>query len=102
MCRKAEHNLVVRYKNITFIAWVHLVDMNVGGVATTIAMIFAGLAGPGIRGVIIGENDSLQPNAGVMDLFILPIVIFRGMLSIGVISGGLEYIATYLQKHMNL
>jgi hypothetical protein len=57
MCRKAEHNLVVRYKNITFIARVHLVGMNVGGAATTIAMIFVGLAGPGIRGVITGEND---------------------------------------------
>jgi hypothetical protein len=66
-------------------------------------MIFAGLAGSGIVGIIIGGSDSLQPNAAVMDLFIPPIVIFTGMLSIEVISGGLAYIATYLLKlHMNL
>ena len=85
------------------LAWVHLVDINVGGAATTIAMIFAGLAGSGILGVILGGSDSLQPNAAVMDLFIPLIAIFTGMLSIGVISGGLVYIATYLrERHMTL
>jgi hypothetical protein len=85
------------------LAWVHLVGMNVGGAATTIAMIFAGLAGSGILGVILGGSDSLQPNAAVMDLFIPLIAIFIGMLSIGVNSGGLGYIATYLrERHMTL
>jgi hypothetical protein len=80
------------------LAWVHLVGMNVGGAATTIAMIFAGLAGSGILGVILGATDSLQPNEAIMDQFITPIAIFTVMLSLGLIAGGLTYIATYLQR----
>jgi hypothetical protein len=60
-----------------------------------VAMIFAGLAGSEILGIIIGRSVSLQPNAVVMNLFIPPIAIFTGMLRIGVISGGLAYITTY-------
>src|SRR5215210_9561171 len=37
------------------LAWIHLVGMNVGGAATTIIMIFAGLAGSGVLGIIVGE-----------------------------------------------
>jgi hypothetical protein len=80
------------------LAWVHLVGMNVCGAATTIAMIFAGLAGSGVLGVIVGGSDSLQVNTAIMDLFIAPIAIFTGVLSIGVISGGLTYVMTYFQK----
>jgi hypothetical protein len=79
------------------LAWVHLVGMNVGGAATTIAMIFAGLAGSGVLGVILG-GDSLQPNATIMDQFVPLIAAFTGLLSVGVIAGGLEYITAYLQK----
>lgn len=79
------------------LAWVHLLGMNVGGAVTTIAMIFAGLAGSGVLGVILG-GDSLQPNATIMDQFVPLIAPFTGLLSIGVIVGGLEYITTYLRK----
>jgi hypothetical protein len=80
------------------LAWTHLLGMNIGGAATTITMIFAGLAGSGALGVILGASDMLQPNDAVMDLYIPPIAVFIGILSIGVISGGLAYVATYLRK----
>jgi hypothetical protein len=80
------------------LAWVHLAGMNVGGAATTITMIFAGLAGSGVLGLILGGSDSLQPNTAIMDQFIAPIAIFTGVLSIGVISGGLAFVMSYLRK----
>jgi hypothetical protein len=80
------------------LAWVHLAGMNVGGAATTIVLIFAGLAGSGVLGVILGATDSLQPNEAIMDQFITPVAIFTVMLSSGLIAGGLTYIATYLQR----
>jgi hypothetical protein len=80
------------------LAWIHLVGMNVGGAATTIVMIFAGLTGSGMLGVILG-GSSLQPNAAIMDQFVPVIAAFTGLLSIGVIAGGLAYITTYLRKN---
>jgi hypothetical protein len=80
------------------LAWVHLAGMNVGGAATTITMIFAGLAGSGVLGLVLGGSDSLQPNTAIMDQFIAPIAIFTGVLSIGVISGGLTFVMSYLKK----
>jgi hypothetical protein len=81
------------------LAWIHFAGMNVGGAATTIAMIFAGLAGSGVIGVFLGGSDSLQPNVAIMDQFIPVIAAFTGLLSIGVLAGGLAYITTYLQKN---
>jgi hypothetical protein len=91
------------YKSV--LAWIHLIGMNVGGAATTLTMIFAGLMGSGILAVITGGSSSvsqLQPNVGIMVEFIPPISAFAGLLSIGVISGGIAYITTYLQKSDNL
>jgi hypothetical protein len=83
--------------------------MNVGGAATTLTMIFAGLIGSGILSVITSgpgasstSVSQLQPNIGVMVQFIPPISAFAGLLSIGVISDGVTYITTYLQKSDNL
>ena len=79
--------------------------MNVGGAATTLTMIFAGLIGSGILSVITGGTSSvsqLQPNVGIMVQFIPPISAFAGLLSVGVISGGIAYITTYLQKSYNV
>jgi hypothetical protein len=80
------------------LAWVHLVGMNVGGAATTVAIIFAGLTGSGILGVILEGTGSLQPNAVIMDQFVPLIAAFTGLLSIGLLAGGLAYITTYLQR----
>ncbi|HEV8405883.1 MAG TPA: hypothetical protein VGQ13_08255 [Nitrososphaera sp.] len=80
------------------LAWIHFVGMNLGGAATTIAMVFAGLAGSGVLGVILG-SDSLQPNAAIMEPFVPIIAAFTGLLSIGVFAGGLAYITTYLRKN---
>ena len=87
------------------LAWIHLIGMNVGGAATTLTMIFAGLIGSGILSVITGSTSSvsqLQPNVGIMVQFIPPISAFAGLLSVGVISGGIAYITTYLQKSDSL
>src|ERR671922_892383 len=52
------------------LAWIHLIGMNVGGAATTLTMIFAGLIGSGILSVITSgagasSVSQLQPNIGV-------------------------------------
>ena len=82
----------------SFLAWIHLVGMNVGGAATTITMIFAGLAGSGVLGIIMGGSDLLQENTAIMDQFIAPIATFTAVLSIGVISGGMAFMMSYLRK----
>jgi hypothetical protein len=47
------------------LAWIHLVGMNGGGAATTIIMMFAGLAGSGVLGIIVGGSDTLQENTAI-------------------------------------
>jgi hypothetical protein len=86
------------------LAWIHLIGMNVGGTAITLTMIFAGLAGSGILDVItsgggVSAVNKLMPNNAIMVQFIPPIASFAAILSIGVIAGGVTYIATYLQKN---
>jgi hypothetical protein len=75
----------------------HLVGMNVGGAAATIAMVFAGLAGSGMFDFIAG--DELRSNPSIMDQFIVPIAASAGLLSVGVLAGGLAYISTYMKKN---
>ena len=98
-----EINMAKRIKGFRpVLAWIHLIGMNVGGTAITLTMIFAGLSGSGIFGVITSGGDAsavakLTPNNAIMVQFIPPIAAFAGLLSIGVIAGGVRYIATYLQ-----
>ena len=83
-------------------AWIHLIGMNIGGAATTISMILAGLMGSGALDLILsGGSTELHQNLAIMDQFIPPIATFAGVLSIGVIVGGISYISTYLQKNEN-
>ncbi|HSD05462.1 MAG TPA: hypothetical protein VLB45_06910 [Nitrosopumilaceae archaeon] len=84
-------------------AWIHLIGMNVGGAATTISMILAGLMGSGALDLILSAGSTeLTPNLAIMDQFIPPIATFAGVLSIGVIVGGISYISTYLQKNESI
>ena len=68
--------------------------MNIGGPLATILMIFAGLAGSGILSVFT-EGNIGQQNIEIMNSFITPIAISIGILSVGVIAGGITYIRTY-------
>jgi len=77
-------------------AWIHLIGMNVGGAATTLTMIFAGLIGSEKLVITSGTSSSvsqLQPNVGIMVQFIPPISAFAGFFSMGVIlvGGSLYY-----------
>ncbi|AIF82816.1 hypothetical protein NTE_00738 [Candidatus Nitrososphaera evergladensis SR1] len=97
-----EVNLQKRIRGVrSALAWTNLVGMNVGGAAVTLMMVYAGLAGSGVLGMIAGgggANAGLTENPAVMDQFIIPIAAFAVLLIIGVIAGGLAYIATYFQK----
>jgi hypothetical protein len=85
------------------LAGIHLLGMNIGGAGTTIVMIYAGLAGSGIldvvlNGTTLGTSSTINSNVDIMIQFIVPISVFAGLLSIGVISGGLTYIQTFFKK----
>jgi hypothetical protein len=49
--------------------------MNVGGASITLSMIYAGLVGSGVIGILLsGENISeLRPNTQIMEECIIPI-----------------------------
>jgi hypothetical protein len=79
---------------VNILAWIHLLGMNIGGPLATILMIFAGLAGSGILSVFTVGNIG-QQNIEIMNSFITPIAISIGILSVGVIAGGITYIRTY-------
>jgi hypothetical protein len=78
------------------LAWVHLVGMNIGGPLATILMIFAGLSGSGIISIFT-EGKVGQQNVEVLNTLVTPIAFSIGILSIGVICGGLTYTLTYIK-----
>src|SRR5918992_4075533 len=82
------------------LAWVHLIGMNVGGATVTLTMIYAGLVGSGIMGIIMsGGNNAveLKPNTQVLEQFIIPISIFAMILVIGLIAGGLTFLLNFMR-----
>lgn len=83
---------------MNILAWIHLFGMNVGGPLATILMIFTGLAGSGISDVFT-EGNIGQQNIEIMNSFIAPITISIGILSVGVISGGITYIKIYFYSN---
>ena len=85
---------------IRFLVWIHLLGMNIGGIGTTLAMIFAGLAGSGALSLVT-EGSLGKQNIAIMDSFIPPIATFIGILAIGVLCGGLAYTTIYLKKSYN-
>jgi hypothetical protein len=78
------------------LAWVHLVGMNIGGPLATILMIFAGLSGSGIISIFT-EGKVGPQNVEVLNTLVTPIAFSIGILSIGVICGGLTYALTYIK-----
>jgi hypothetical protein len=78
------------------LAWVHLVGMNIGGPLATILMIFAGLSGSGIISIFT-EGKVGSQNVEVLNTLVAPIAFSIGILSIGVICGGLTYTLTYIK-----
>lgn len=78
------------------LAWVHLVGMNIGGPLATILMIFAGLSGSGIISIFT-EGKVGPQNVEVLNTLVAPIAFSIGILSIGVICGGLTYTLTYIK-----
>lgn len=78
------------------LAWIHLLGMNIGGPLTTLLMIFAGLSGSGVMSVFI-EGKIGPQNIEILNALTTPIAISIGILSIGVICGGLAYTLTYLK-----
>ena len=82
------------------LAWVHLVGMNIGGPLATMLMIFAGLSGSGIISVFT-EGKVAQQNVEVLNTLVAPIALSIGILSIGVICGGLAYALTYIKGKSN-
>jgi hypothetical protein len=82
-------------------AWVHLIGMNIGGACVTITMIFAGVVGSGILGVITSDGiaTQLKPNTEAMAQFILPIAAFATALVVGAIAGGIVFITNYFGEN---
>src|SRR5918994_3110112 len=80
----------------SILAWTHLIGMNVGGVSITLSMIYAGLVGLGIIGIVLsgGNISELRPNTQIMEEFIIPISIFAAILVIGLIAGGLTFLSS--------
>ena len=81
---------------LSVLAWIHLIGMNIGGPLATILMIFAGLSGSGIISIFT-EGKIGQQNVEILNTLIAPISISIGILSIGVICGGLTYTLTYIK-----
>ena len=82
------------------LAWVHLIGMNVGGATVTLTMIYAGLVGSGIMGIIMsGGNNAveLKLNTQVLEQFIIPISIFAMILVIGLIAGGITFFLNFMR-----
>ena len=79
---------------LNILAWIHLLGINVGGPMTTLLMIFAGLSGSGVLAAFT-EGKIGPQNVNILNALTTPIAISIGILSIGVICGGLAYILTY-------
>lgn len=75
-------------------AWVQLVGMNIGGAATTILMMLAGLVGAGFVDFAIGNEST---SSEIMNAVEIPITGFALVFAGGIIAGGIAYIGTYMQ-----
>jgi hypothetical protein len=93
-----EVNMIKRIRGFrSILAWAHLIGMNVGGASISLSMIYAGLVGSGVIGIIIsgGNISELKQNTQIMEEFIIPISVFAAILVIGLIAGGLTFVLNY-------
>ena len=87
------------------LAWINVVGINVGGAATAITIIYAGLAGSGILNLMMisgATTDNLKQNTAIMDEFVFPIAVFAGLLITGALVGTIVYFATYFENRSHL
>jgi hypothetical protein len=84
----------------SILARAHFIGMNIGGASITISMIYAGLVGSGVMGIVLngGNISELRPNTQIMEEFIIPISVFAAILVVGLIAGGLTFLVTYLDN----
>jgi hypothetical protein len=100
-----EVNMLKRIRGFrSTLAWVHLIGMNVGGASITLIMIYAGLVGSGVIGIVLsgGNISELRPNTQFMEEFIIPISAFAVILVIGLIAGGLTFLIHYSDNLKNV
>jgi hypothetical protein len=100
-----EVNLQKRIRGIkSVLAWINLIGINVGGAATAITIIYAGLAGSGILDMMLSGDttDNLKQNTAIMAEFVLPIAAFSGLLITGAVAGTIVYFASYLHNPLQV
>ncbi|MFN4336739.1 MAG: hypothetical protein ACK4FV_04045 [Candidatus Nitrosocaldus sp.] len=93
-----EHTLVAVYKGIAgYLAWAHLIMMNVGVVGATWLMMYGGYEGAkAMLPVNVGGLGLTAAEAHeVLAPLVIPIAVFIIILAIGVIVGGIGFIVTY-------
>jgi hypothetical protein len=100
-----EVNMLKRIHGLrSILAWTHLIGMNVGGASITLSMIYAGLVGSGVIGIVLsgGNISELRPNTQIMEEFITPISVFAAILVVGLIAGGLTFLVSFSGNTKNV
>ncbi len=93
-----EHTLIVAYRGIaSYLAWAHLMMMNIGIVGATWLMMYGGYEGAkAMLPVNVGGLGLTAAEAHeVLAPLVVPIAVFIIVLVIGVIAGGIGFIVTY-------
>lgn len=93
-----EHTLVAVYRGIVgYLAWAHLIMMNVGVVGATWLMMYGGYEGAkAMLPVNVGGLGLTAAEAHeILAPLVTPIVLFIVVLALGVILGGIGFMITY-------
>jgi hypothetical protein len=90
------------YKGIaSWLAWVHLVLMNIGAAGATWALMYAGYVGEaGLMPTSSGGGGltAAQVHEQILVQFVNPIGYLLIITAIGVLAGGLGFLITYMRK----
>ena len=83
----------------TYLAWIHLIFSNVGIFGASLLMMYGGYVAGG--NMLPASEGGLGWNAGqahtqVLGTLVDPITLFIGILTFGIIVGGLSYISRWL------